>query len=79
MSLSELQERFDGLKGKEVSSVAETDGYLHLQFSDGTEMNCLYWRLTEPGHTKLSNFDHLQEYGSQSKTDAFQNLENRLL
>jgi hypothetical protein len=49
-----------------------------LEFSDGTRLKAVYWRLIVDGRRHQSSFDHGQKYGLQSPVDAKEGLRSIL-
>jgi hypothetical protein len=49
-----------------------------VKFSDGTVLNCFYWRLIQDGRARLSSFDHKMKYGLRAPIDAKERVSAQL-
>ena len=54
-------------------------GSVRLEFSSGEWLRATYWRVLGANMPRLSNFDHLQQYGLPSPIDAVRDLRELLL
>lgn len=49
-----------------------------LDFSDGSRLEAVYWRIIKNGATGLSSFDHQHQYGLPERIDALKELQKEL-
>lgn len=51
---------------------------LVIKFSEGSQLQCSYWRLIKNGVHRLSSFDDKQQYGLPSPINAIEELKTEL-
>jgi len=49
-----------------------------LDFSDGSRLEAVFWRIIKNGATGLSSFDHQHQYGLPARIDALKELQKEL-